>query len=278
MISTPLRMNKLRARMRAHALARGGFTLIELMLVVSLIGIMSAISVPSVMRLMQDRRSQRDAMTLLVTLQDAHTRAFGRGGAVVMTIDTGGGSSPAVVGIAESTFDINGAAAGGGEPCLHRFGWQRHRLVAILRPRRTSSSRKRRPGHRLHRDQQKVFLFTHPAATLGRTALTDAKLDSVLTFELKVKGNSGITRKVNSAERHLRPDSDAASLTVGATQGLRSAVGLHDGPSLREFHDSGVMGSILAIGVVLSLKYAAMGTMGSQHITNASATRGVLRR
>jgi prepilin-type N-terminal cleavage/methylation domain-containing protein len=227
MISPPLRMNKLRARLRSHglrshglrshcldrsavgrgALSRGGFTLIELMLVVSLIGIMSAISVPSVLRLMQDRRSQRDAMTLLVTLQDAHTRAFGRGGAVVVTINTGGGSTPAVVGIAESTFDINGGGpANGGiipNPACNgtippdTTWWQAAPTETDFKLDVGSGNPSIGTGY-LSANSTIWLCFTPRGDTMGRATPTATweRLQSVFTFELKASGSTGITRKV----------------------------------------------------------------------------------
>lgn len=198
MISHAMRMNKLRAR--------AGFTLIELMLVVSLIGIMSAIAVPSVLRLMQDRRSQRDALTLLVTLQDAHTRAFGRGAAVVMTITSSNGTtSPAVVGISESSYDINGAAAGGLLPNPACNGILPATDTAWWQASPKDTDFKLLLGGNLGAgylaSATSIWLcFTPRGDTYGRTALANPwqKLNAVLTFELQPKNNtSGITRKVD---------------------------------------------------------------------------------
>jgi prepilin-type N-terminal cleavage/methylation domain-containing protein len=205
MISHTLRMNKLRARLRRSRRAvRAGFTLVELMLVVSLIGIMSAIAVPSVLRLMQDRRSQRDALTLLVTLQDAHTRAFGRGAAVVMTITKGNPGEPSVVGISESSFDINGAVAGGlipnpacngVLPANNTAWWQAapNDTDFELVLDGTLGAGNLAPG-------DSVFLcFTPRGQAMARatTALPWTKLDAVLTFQLKASGSTGIMRQVD---------------------------------------------------------------------------------
>ncbi len=64
------------------AVSRAGFTLIEMMVVVTIIGVCTALAAPSVSRMLDDRAGQRDAMTTLGLLQNARSRATGRGGAV----------------------------------------------------------------------------------------------------------------------------------------------------------------------------------------------------
>lgn len=80
------------------------------MIVVSVIAMMAALAAPSVIRLVQDRKSQKDALSLLGMLQDAHTRAFGRGAAVLVTY-TEGGAGPDTINFQESMLNVDGAGS-----------------------------------------------------------------------------------------------------------------------------------------------------------------------
>lgn len=100
---TRILRNRLQSRMKR------GFTLIEMMVVVSVIAIMAAVAAPSVIRLIQDRASQKEALSILVMLQDAQSRSFGRGAAVIVTFNNGGGpGEPDTINFRESMQDIDG--------------------------------------------------------------------------------------------------------------------------------------------------------------------------
>lgn len=55
-----------------------------MMVVVTIIGMCAALAAPSVVRILDDRQGQRDAMSVLGFLQNARARAAGRGGAVTL--------------------------------------------------------------------------------------------------------------------------------------------------------------------------------------------------
>ena len=74
-------------RPTVHHVTRAGFTLIEMMVVVTIIGVTTALAAPSVSRMLNDRAGQRDAMSTLGLLQNARSRASGRGGAVSVQWD-----------------------------------------------------------------------------------------------------------------------------------------------------------------------------------------------
>ena len=65
--------------------ARAGFTLIEMMVVVTIIAICAGLAAPSVSRILDDRRGQTDTVSVLSIMQSSRSRAFGRGGAVSVT-------------------------------------------------------------------------------------------------------------------------------------------------------------------------------------------------
>src|SRR6476619_2331488 len=77
---------------RAHSRASGaraparGFTLIELMVVVILVGIMVMLAVPSMSSARHDRRVYEDASSIAQLVRDARARAMGRGAAVVVQL------------------------------------------------------------------------------------------------------------------------------------------------------------------------------------------------
>ncbi len=98
-----------RKRLRTRTRTARGFTLIEMMVVVAIIAMMAALAAPSVINIIRDNRSQKDALSLLVMVQDAHSRAYGRGGAVILTYNEG---TPDTIDIQERMQDIDADGKG----------------------------------------------------------------------------------------------------------------------------------------------------------------------
>lgn len=78
-----------------------------------IIAMMAALAVPSVVNLIRDRASQRDALELLGVLQDAHSRSFGRGVAVRVTYtQRAPAAGPDSINIREMEVDVDGDTVG----------------------------------------------------------------------------------------------------------------------------------------------------------------------
>jgi type II secretory pathway pseudopilin PulG len=79
------------------------------MIVVGIIAVMAALAAPSVNRLLQDREGQRQAMNILGTMQNARSRAFGRGGAVsVVFNDVADATNPLNFRVFEHLVSVDG--------------------------------------------------------------------------------------------------------------------------------------------------------------------------
>jgi type II secretion system protein H len=90
---------------RARRLARG-FTLIEMMVVVVIIGLFAALAAPSVMQLVRDQRTRRESFSIMDLFREARARSLGRGSAIDVTWSVTSGQSDFVVREATGTNGI----------------------------------------------------------------------------------------------------------------------------------------------------------------------------
>jgi type II secretion system protein H len=81
-----------RARVSGRRRA-SGFTLLELMVVVIIISVVAVMAAPSMLNAQKDRRAFQAAADIAALVREARARSFGRGAAVLVSIDAPGGTA-----------------------------------------------------------------------------------------------------------------------------------------------------------------------------------------